>query len=171
MVVGSAPGVEQPELRAGDIIVATNLGGQIVDVEKFQNAVRETTAGTTVRASVLRFNPATGGFDERESTLKTVPYPNQKGSRLGLVGEPGFVVSGIDPSAEQPELRVGDIIVATSVGGQLTNGERFQAAVRSLGVGSELRASILRFNPATGAYEERQVVLKTLSLSLGPVDV
>ena len=90
-----------------------------------------------------------------------ISHQEMGNSRLGLLGELGYVVTGIDSAVIQPEVRVGDIITFTNVTGQLTSIEGFQQAIRSLSPGSVVQASVLRFNAATGKFEERVANLST----------
>src|SRR5262245_38155478 len=44
---------------------------------------------------------------------------------LGLKGRMGYLVTQIDPSINQPEVSVGDIITASDATGQISNVEQF----------------------------------------------
>jgi hypothetical protein len=163
------PSLDQPDLRLGDIIRATSVDGQIRDVEKFQKGVRATAPNTAIQATILRVNPSTGSFEERQTSLKTLPLPNRPSlSRLSVIGQVGFMIKEIDPSVGQLGLKMGDIISATSLGGQITNVEKFQKDVRASAQYSAIQATILRFNSLTGSFEERQTSLRTVPFPSAP---
>ncbi len=153
----------QSDLQLGDMIRLTSVGGQIRDIAKFQQDVRATAPNTAIEATVARFNPSSGIFEERQSVLKTFPIPKRPAlSRLSVVGQTGFIIREIDPALGLSELKVGDIISATSLGGQITNVEKFQKDVRATAQFTAIQATILRFNPGTRSFEERQIVLRTI---------
>src|SRR5436305_12456095 len=81
-------------------------------------------------------------------------------SRLGLKGQIGYLVTQIDPSVNQPEVRIGDIIVGTSVTGQISSVEEFQAALRAPKL-QTIPAKLLRFDPLAGGFQDVVVTLKT----------
>lgn len=65
----------QAGLRPGDIV--THLNGQVTGIQEFQNAIWSSKPGTTLSIKYLRFDPATGKFEERETTVKTMPFTSR----------------------------------------------------------------------------------------------
>lgn len=160
---------EEGGVKIGDVITATSLGGQITDVDKFLQAVRTAPVGSAIQATVSRFNPTSNAFDELQLEFKTSSMPGGGGSRLGLIGETGFVITAIDPSVSQPEVRPNDLITLTSIGGQVTNVESFQQAIKAAHPGSMLQATLLRFDPAANGFAERQAVLPLFAYPTKPL--
>lgn len=70
------PATEQPELNVGDVIISTTSSGQIEDLEAFRNIVKGQEVGSTIKAEVLRLNPALGKFENKVVSLKVFPYPS-----------------------------------------------------------------------------------------------
>lgn len=153
----------QTDLNVGDILTLTDITGQIVDVEKFQEAIGKMSPQSELRATLLRINSTTGKYEEREGRIKTYPMPSLNKSRLGIVGPFGLVIKYIDPTTPQPDLKVGDILTATEVTGQLFDVTDFQRLIKESSLGSTINATRLRFNPITGSLEESQIQLKTYS--------
>jgi hypothetical protein len=155
------PATSQPDLEIGDVITATTLTGQIFNIERFQQAVQKSSSTSVLPATSLRFNPATGSFKERSTNLKTYSIPSLTMSRLGVVGEPGFVVKSVDPATSQVDLEIGDIITATTLTGQIVDVTNFQQIIKESQPGVTIQATRLRFNPRTGNLEENQIQVKT----------
>lgn len=151
----------QSELKLGDIIITTSLGGQLTNIESFQDNIRNAPDNSVIKANCLRFNSQTNSFDEITLTLKTFPSPSRTFSRLGVNGVPGYLITEIDSRTNQPDLAVNDIITYTSAGGEIVDIERFQEEIKKIKVGSMIRAARLRFNPVKAGFEETSVVLKT----------
>lgn len=93
-------------------------------------------------------------------------YPDKPKSRLGVQGEMGFIVTAIQPgsTAEQAGLKSGDIITSTSLSGQVTNGEQFQKDIAASAPGTTIQITYLRFNSATGSFDERAATVKTMPI-------
>lgn len=144
----------QPEIKVGDIVVASSASGQITSVEQFQASVKALTPGQTLLAEVLRFDPSTGLFKEVDLTLKTFAFLSGQQSRLGLMGLPGFFVAEIDPAVTQPGIKVGDFITETNLAGQIIDFDQFRTTIMQATVGSIIQATFLRYNPATGEFNE-----------------
>ncbi len=100
------------------------------------------------------------------SPAKTIPPPPL--SRVGVKGELVLIVTQLDSSLGQTDLQVGDIIRATSAGGQFKNIEKFQQAVRATPPNTTIQTTIERFNPSSGKFEERQTALKTFPIPKRP---
>jgi hypothetical protein len=155
------PRVNQPEIQVGDIIVGTDLTGQTTSMDQYQNTLRRSAPGQTLRARVLRYNGSTSQFDELEKTLTTFPSPSGQFSRLGLIGRPGYFVEEIDPAVNQPEIKLRDMILATNLSGQIVDIEQFQTQIRQTTVGLTIQATVLRYNASTSKFDELASVLRT----------
>lgn len=154
---------KQSELNVADILIATDSTGQIVDVERFQEAISKIPTHSELRAMLLRINLTTGKYEEREARINTYPMLSPNKSRLGIVGPLGLVINYIDPTTPQPDLKIGDILISTEVTGQLIDITDFQRSIKESPLGTTIRATRLRFNPMTGSLDENQIQLKTYS--------
>ncbi|MFN0140783.1 MAG: hypothetical protein ACKVQW_11950 [Pyrinomonadaceae bacterium] len=154
---------KQSELGIADILIATDITGQIVDVERFQEAISKIPPHSELRAMLLRISSTTGKYEEREARIKTYPMVSLNKSRLGIVGPFGLVVKYIDPTTPQPDLKVGDILISTEVTGQLVDVADFKKSIKESPLGTAIRATRIRFNPMTGSLDENQIQLKTYS--------
>lgn len=85
-------------------------------------------------------------------------------SRLGIYYELGLIVKRIDPSStvEQAGLKVGDIVISTSLSGQLTSVEQFQKDIANLEPGTNVEIRYLRFNPTTHTFDELKTTVTTI---------
>lgn len=63
---------EQAGLKVGDIVIGTNLSGDITSIAEFQAQIAELEPGTKVQITYLRFNTTTSTFDELKTILTTV---------------------------------------------------------------------------------------------------
>lgn len=151
--------VNQPEIQIGDIIISTEITGEVTDVGNFQSKIQQAKANTTIKALTVRFNNESKSFDEKYITLNTFPTAKPSMSKVGLEGVMGFAVSKLDVETKQSEIRLGDILSDTDVSGQLTSIDQFQNSVKSVGPGKEIQAALLVINSFTTSY--KAIKLKT----------
>lgn len=91
-------------------------------------------------------------------TLASSVFPQ---SRIGVIGESGFIIRSIDKATRQSELNIADILISTDFTGQIVDVDRFQDEISKISPHSELRATLLRINLTTGKYEEREARINT----------
>jgi S1-C subfamily serine protease len=149
----------QPDVRIGDIIVNTGKTGQIANIDQFQASIRTSPAGQIIPASVLRYNAESRSFDEELINLQTFPFPSGQNSRLGLITKSVFVIREIDPTVNQPNVKPGDVIGATELGGQVADVNQFRIQVRTTRIGSRIRATVFRYSTVTSEFYEVPVDL------------
>lgn len=97
------------------------------------------------------------------SSTKQVSKPG----RLGLKGVMGLLVTGVDSSANQPNVRIGDIIVNTGKTGQIANIDQFQGSIRISPPGQIIPAYVLRYNAEAGSFAEELINLQTFPFPSG----
>lgn len=162
-----------PEIKARDMITSiyleeqcqqpNNKGqcGPVISIQNLQNTVASSKLGSPVQVEFQRINSTTGKFDHHATTLNTFPHPAyQSRSALGLMGKLGLMVTDVDPSTEQGELHVGDIILSTPAFGSLDELDLFRNFIKGREPGSIIKAEVLRFNSAIGTHESVTVSLK-----------
>ena len=151
--------VKQPEVSAGDIIISTEISGQVNEVERFQSDIRSTKSASSVRSIAVKFNGKTKNLEKREVRLITFVAENTTYSKLGVKGVMGFVITEIDPIIKQTNVNIGDIITDTNLDGQISNILEFQRKVQSIGSDKEIRAIRLRFT--LESFSKEEIELKT----------
>lgn len=164
---------EGAEIQVGDLLTfishnqhssqtdGTDQCGSITGLKTLRSAVTNSKPGTVLRVEFLRLNPATGAFENRVASITTLAHPaSQSLTTLGLIGKIGLMVNEVDPSTVQPEISLGDIIVATSAFGEIVEIETFRKSIMQSQVNSSLSAEVLKFNSTHRKYESATVSLK-----------
>ena len=85
-------------------------------------------------------------------------------SRIGIIGQIGLLVRRVDhkSSVELAGLKVGDIIVGTSLSGDLKSIAQFQKEIAALEPGTSIQISYLRFNSTTANFDELKTTVTTI---------
>lgn len=85
-------------------------------------------------------------------------------SRLGIIGQAGLVIRRVDPSSsvELAGLKVGDIVIGTSLGGDITSITQFQKEIAALEPGTKVQITYLRFNATTSTFDELKTTVTTI---------
>ncbi|MGI8836502.1 MAG: hypothetical protein ACR2H4_07665 [Pyrinomonadaceae bacterium] len=85
-------------------------------------------------------------------------------SRLGIIGQIGLVIRRVDPSSsvELAGLKVGDVVIGTSLGGDITSIAQFQKEITALEPGTKVQITYLRFNATTATFDELKTTVTTI---------
>lgn len=112
-------------------------------------------------AMAIQVFPAQGQTQNQRQEAPTVFK-----SRIGIQGVPGFVVTSVSPGdpAEQSGLKPGDIVTLLN-GQQFTDIESFQKTILGSEPGTSFELTYLRYNAATGKYDEHKTMSVTKPLS------
>lgn len=167
------PLVGNSELKEGDVITdivfeeqenpsdPANQCDGLTSIESLQQATSSSRVGAPVRVEFLRFDPLRGDFEKHIIIIKTLAHPaSQSGSTLGLIGEMGFMINGIDPSIQQAEVRQGDIMLSLESAGQITDLKTFRTFISTREVNTTVRAEVLRYHAAPKTTGRITIVLK-----------